>query len=381
MKCEVIVLGDIEMGGGTLTDDFIADVSLSKLIKSYSRKNHPIELVLNGDTFDFLKCPYIVDGRRSYPRHITPSISLKKLQDIYTAHRAVFLALKYFIAKPDNQVTFTIGNHDHDLFFKEIQKEIRLLLGNKKNISFALSYQKYGINAEHGQQYDLLNKINRNRPFIKYKGHNILNIPWVALGIISRFLTLKEEHPMLERIFPRPLLFSHHKTVVKKLSWRSIEYLFKSLFYYPLRYIQDPTYFLPRTLLRELYRRVKKFHWDVDSIVDVFKRQRKRMLSEHRVHILGHVHQHYIEESKFDWVLLHPDTWRDEYILDNHTKKIVPKAKHYIHLQVQDNLVHNWEMVEWPIKQKSYLFSEVIADELTVLQKAAKAEAYKFMLR
>ena len=50
-------MGDIEMGAGNLTDDFISDKSLSNVILEQSRKDHPVALVLNGDTFDFLKCP------------------------------------------------------------------------------------------------------------------------------------------------------------------------------------------------------------------------------------------------------------------------------------------------------------------------------------
>src|SRR3989344_8383389 len=192
MNREIIVLGDIEMGGGTLTDDFVADESLARLIKLYSRKAHPVELILNGDTFDFLKCPYIdADGRRSYPRYITAQVSLKKLQDIHLAHRRGFEALQFFLKNEKNKVTFIIGNHDHDLFFKEVQKELKKMITAKKNVSFGLYYRNYGLYAEHGQQYDFLNKINKNKPFITYRRQKILNIPWVALGIISNFLSRK----------------------------------------------------------------------------------------------------------------------------------------------------------------------------------------------
>ncbi len=61
MERETIILGDIEMGGGTLTDDFISDKALSHLIRTLSQRAHRVDLVLNGDTFDFLKCPSIVN--------------------------------------------------------------------------------------------------------------------------------------------------------------------------------------------------------------------------------------------------------------------------------------------------------------------------------
>lgn len=377
MDCEVVVLGDIEMGGGTLTDDFIADRSLSQLIQKYSKRKNPVDLILNGDTFDFLKCPYVKDGQKSYPRHINSAISLSKLKLISQAHSRVFDALAGFVKKRKNNLYFIIGNHDHDLFFKEVQKQIRLILNAKRNVFFNLYYKRYGIYTEHGQQYDFLNRINRHKPFISYKNQPILNIPWVALGIISNFLTLKEEHPFLERIFPRPALFSRHREVVKKLSWRSVDYLFKSLVYYPIRYFNDPTYFIPRTIFRELYRRVKKFHWEVDSIVAVFKFKKKLTMKNHKVHVLGHVHENYTEE-KNNWVLIHPDTWRDEYRFDAHTRKVIPKLKKYVLVDVINDNVFKWQIVEWPLTRKPFIFTGITSDEVKYLERAARMEGYKF---
>jgi UDP-2,3-diacylglucosamine pyrophosphatase LpxH len=375
---EIIILGDIEMGGGTLTDDFIADKSLTKLINNYARKKHPVELILNGDTFDFLKCPLIENNVKSYPRHITAQISLAKLNLIYDAHTGVFEALKKFVRKKSNVLNFIIGNHDHDLFFKEVQKEIKKKLASRKNVTFKLFYKKHGIYCEHGQQYDFLNRINKKKPLINYKGKKILNIPWLSIGIISNFLTLKEEHPFLERIFPRPLLFTRHKDVIKKLSWRSVDFMFKSMIYYPIRYFGDSTYLMPRALMRELYRRFRKVHWDVDSIVAIFKRKRRRLMKKHKVHVLGHVHQNYFEE-KSGWVLIHPDTWRDEYKLDSASGLLTPKIKKYVKINVEDNTI-NYNLIEWPMARKAFKFEEVVADEKKYVELAAKLENYKLTI-
>src|SRR3989344_2456408 len=93
---EIIVIGDIEMGAGNLTDDFIADRKLSSLILELAKRRHPVDLVLNGDTFDFLKSPSQLQPHTKYPRHITKEISLAKLQLIYNAHKPVFEAWKKF---------------------------------------------------------------------------------------------------------------------------------------------------------------------------------------------------------------------------------------------------------------------------------------------
>ena len=117
LEKEIIIIGDIEMGCGNLTDDFISDKALSELIKELSKRKHPVDLIFNGDTFDFLKCPYFDKNRLTYPRHVTEKISLSKLNLIYHAHSKVFEALENFINNKKHQIYFIFGNHDFDLVY------------------------------------------------------------------------------------------------------------------------------------------------------------------------------------------------------------------------------------------------------------------------
>lgn len=377
MKKEVIILGDIELGGGTLTDDFVSDRALVTLISSLTKKKMNIDLVLNGDTFDFLKCPYINNKEiKTYPRHITEDISLAKLKLIYKAHHQVFNAWKKFVRKKGNNIFFIFGNHDHDLFFKEVQHEIKKLLGmNHKNVFFKMFYNENKIYAEHGHQYDFLNKVSMKQAFLKYKSKPILNISWIALGLISNFMILKEEHPFLERVRPLPRLFSHHKLVAKKISWRTLRYFFMSIVYYPIRYFYDPTYTFPRALFNEFYRRMKDQHWDVDKIVDKFKKKHKRTLAKNKIYVLSHIHEKYIEEKE-GWVIIHPDTWRDEYILKEDTKELVPKIKSYVKIVVwKDEL--EWKVVNHSISRKILHFDHVQHNEHGFIELVKNEEGYR----
>lgn len=376
MKKEIIILGDIEMGGGTLTDDFISDRTLSKLIYSQCNKNIPVDLVLNGDTFDFLKCPYIVNNQASYPRHITSEISLAKLRLIYNAHYQVFEALKRFAQEKKNKIYFIIGNHDADLVHPEVQESIKGFLESSENIFFSFYYNEQGIHVEHGHQYDFLNKVNEDHLFLDYKGQKILNIPWVSLGLISKFMTLKEQYPMLERITPRPAMFSHHKSVGKIITRQGLKYLLKSLIYYPIRYYSDPTYTFPRELLREFYRRWKHFHWEIDEIVDVFKRKRKKKLHRNKIYVFGHVHKRHLEQNG-EITILHPDTWRDEYFLDAKTRQLTPKAKRYVHITVERDQSLHWKLISVPISRSILHFDDVIRDEKKHVQLAAQEEGHE----
>ncbi|HLD40348.1 MAG TPA: metallophosphoesterase [Candidatus Nanoarchaeia archaeon] len=376
MNKEVIIIGDIEMGGGTLTDDFISDQTLSRLIYSLCNKNVPVDLVLNGDTFDFLKCPYIENQVASYPRHITAEISLAKLRLIYNAHTPVFEALKRFVAEKKNRIVFVIGNHDADVVHPEVQECIRKLLNSSENVFFSFYYNEQGIHAEHGHQYDFLNKVNEEHLFLTHKGQKILNIPWVSLGLISKFMILKEQYPMLERITPRPAMFSNHKTVEKVIAQHGLKYLLKSLIYYPIRYYSDPTYTFPKELVREFYRRWKHVHWDIDEIVTVFKKKRRAKLHRNKIYVFGHVHKRYTEQNG-KITIIHPDTWRDEYFLDTESRLLTAKSKRYVHISVETDQSVSWRLVDVPVQRSVLHFDDVIRDEKKYVQLAAQEEGYE----
>ena len=253
MKQQIIVIGDIEMGAGNLTDDFISDASLAKVINELTLRKNPIDLVFNGDTFDFLKCPSEISPKTIYPRHITSTVSMEKLALIYKAHKTFFITLKNFLKQSNKKVYFVIGNHDHDLIYKEVQEELRDLLdGTKKNVVFpGIKYHKKGVYVEHGHMYDFLFKINFEKLFLKHKGETVLNFPFVTFGLISIAMHMKEKHPFIERIFPRPALMTHHRVVIRKLNRDTTKYFLKSLLYYPFRFYSDPTYSFPTGLVRE----------------------------------------------------------------------------------------------------------------------------------
>jgi len=372
LKREIIVLGDIEMGAGNLTDDFISDNALSKLILEVGEREHPIDLVLNGDTFDFLKCPYFDRNRFRYPRHISAEISLGKLNLIYHAHKKVFRALKEFVDNEKNRLYFIIGNHDMDLVYTQVQEKIKKLIENQDNVFFQMKYKQHGVYIEHGHQYDLLNRMNMDKLFLHYKGQNILNLSFVSLSVIAAFLRMKERHPFLERIFPRPTLFSFHQPIKEKLTKKSFGYALKTILYYPFRYYSDPTYNIPKELIRSFYFRWRKVNWDVDNVISSFE-GRKERLGKHKIFVLGHVHEKFVQDKK-NRVIIHPGSWRDEYELDKKSRKLIPKAKRYVQIKIGEEV--EYRLVDVLPKREVLNFEEVVEDEIKYIHRAAKEEGY-----
>ena len=77
----LVAISDIELGAGGPLDDFPQSAWLGEVILGYCEgafADVPVTLVLNGDTFDFLKTS--VDG--AWPTHIDSALAMAKLQRV-----------------------------------------------------------------------------------------------------------------------------------------------------------------------------------------------------------------------------------------------------------------------------------------------------------
>ncbi len=369
---EIIVIGDIEMGAGNLTDDFIADRKLASLIQELAARKHPVDLVFNGDTFDFLKCPSQVLPHSVYPRHITASVSLAKIRLIHQAHASVFKALAQFVNANGKKVYFILGNHDPDLVYPEVQEEIRRLLGDSSAVKFpGLRYTEKGVHVEHGHQYDFVFKINTGKLFLNYKGSSILNLPFVSFGLLSQFMHMKEENPFIERIFPRPALLTHHRIIARKLNKYTLSYFLKSMAYYPFRFYSDPTYAFPSNLFQELYQRLRTVHWDVGNITAAFMKESK---IRKQIVVLGHIHEKRIARGRRR-TIIHPGSWRDEYQFNPKTRELIPRRKRYVQILLKGNKP-TYNIIDIPPSRSIFYFDDVLRDELGHIKKAAAEEGF-----
>ncbi len=130
-------------------------------------KGEPVELILNGDIFDF-------DSVTSIPEH--PSFRVRwyerrrglspyeeksefKIEKILRDHPVWLDALRAFVLK-GHRAVFIIGNHDVELYFQRVQEKIVNLLelpeDKKNNVRFCeWFYISNGDTLiEHGHQYD-----------------------------------------------------------------------------------------------------------------------------------------------------------------------------------------------------------------------------------
>lgn len=151
------------------TRQFFYDDVFENFLKHCEEKSQgaAVELVLNGDIFDFdsvLNLPqepvfhvsWIERHRGLYPRE---ERSRYKIEVILKDHAEFVRALREFIVR-GNRVVFVMGNHDLELHYPEVQEEIlrhlRLPEHKKQQVRFVewfyISNQDTLI--EHGNQYD-----------------------------------------------------------------------------------------------------------------------------------------------------------------------------------------------------------------------------------
>ena len=121
-----------------------------------------VELVINGDCFDFLAiAPYDTGGKSDV------STSLEKLEKIIAAHPGFFETLRGFIETPGRYVTFITGNHDIELRFEAVREHIYKAIGGRAQGSplqervFFCPMRFYrplpDVYIEHGNHYDFWN--------------------------------------------------------------------------------------------------------------------------------------------------------------------------------------------------------------------------------
>jgi UDP-2,3-diacylglucosamine pyrophosphatase LpxH len=158
-----LIVSDLHMSSGDRLDDFEADADLVAFIYSYAIRAEPTELILAGDTFEFLqvRLPSLGDYEWS------GTAATRRLRAILAAHAKVIAALRVFVAQPGNQLTLLIGNHDFELHYalaKALLYEALGLSTSDPRLRFGLSYEGGGIYLEHGNQFDDWNR------FVHFEG-------------------------------------------------------------------------------------------------------------------------------------------------------------------------------------------------------------------
>jgi UDP-2,3-diacylglucosamine pyrophosphatase LpxH len=152
-----VIISDLHLGAGDRLDDFDADAELSTFILTYVAGTDPTELILAGDSFEFLqvRLPDLSDFEWS------GEAAARRLGAIIAAHAEPIAALRVFLDQPGNQLTMLIGNHDFELHYAKAKARLREALGlaeGDPRLRFGLTYSGGGLYIDHGMQFDPWNR-------------------------------------------------------------------------------------------------------------------------------------------------------------------------------------------------------------------------------
>jgi UDP-2,3-diacylglucosamine pyrophosphatase LpxH len=167
------VLSDLHLGAGHIEsnylEDFTVDTKLAQFLQAISheseRDQREVELIINGDFFEFLEVPAVDNYRPGevYPDEAyldsSEQASIQRLNIIVEGHPLVFDALSDFIhvEAPQRRITLIKGNHDVNLYWPGVKARLREILGTSGTRSSMLLFAEEFISreriyVEHGHQ-------------------------------------------------------------------------------------------------------------------------------------------------------------------------------------------------------------------------------------
>jgi len=336
----IAVLSDIEMGAGGPTDDFPSTVWLAEHLRAFATHRTPtcaVELVFNGDTFDLLKTS---THAGLYPRHITASVALEKLERVLMVHAPIIEALRDAL-EAGCGVHFVVGNHDLELVFPEVQQRLREAIGD--SVCFPGFSTSFGdVYIEHGSQDDPLFRVDPDRLFVDVQGEQVLCQPWGAVALLDVALPLQRALYHFDRLKPRERvleLLPELRELLLDAYWS----------YWTREYVtdwfsgSDPLKTMDWSVFREIVYRFATDDADVAIGGDWIRRMHTD--KRHRVFLLGHEHRAR-QESWGNRKVLRSGAVRQEFMVEDDGVRQIPMPKIWIEVaQVGDRTVHS-QLVE-----------------------------------
>ncbi|MBA3823280.1 MAG: metallophosphoesterase [Ktedonobacterales bacterium] len=223
MVTTLVVISDLHLADGSATfENWGADQQATfEALLGATRGNgalasDTVELIINGDCFDFLLTPPHLGARDSTDVNIAHA----KWVNIMAAHGPWFTALREFLRAPGHRVTFIIGNHDMELAFPSVRARVRSAIGAAPGmVRFCLTqaYQPLpDVLIDHGCQFDAYNAIPvlwRQQPSISTpsaletsdaRGQPVgpLALPWGSRYFYRAFVPAKRRLRYLDECIP-----------------------------------------------------------------------------------------------------------------------------------------------------------------------------------
>lgn len=310
-----IVVSDLHLGLGRVLADgsnnsleeFYFDEKFVEFLDYYSKgkyADYEIELILNGDIFNFLQ----VDYKGHFLTVITEAITLDMIKRIVDGHPKFWGAIKHFLTKENHFVTYVVGNHDQGMLWPAVREYLNDYMGRDikyKNIVYFFD----GVHIEHGNMYEVANRLDPKKFFLKKNlPEPILNLPFGSHFFVEFVLKVKEKYPYVDKIRP------FHRM----MRWA----IFNEFQFTLIAVIRCFWYFV-----RSIFVTDNRRAWPFKRILKVFLERAvfpdlsgaaKKILADERVGIVifGHTHVYQYRQFGLNKEYFNTGTWTELTSLD-----------------------------------------------------------------
>lgn len=235
-----LVVSDLHLGvgiqlpDGTLNplEEFYFDQKFAEFIGHYTSGQFAdceVELIMNGDIFNFLQ----IDYKGHYVSVITESMTLDKMKRVIEGHPVFFDSLAKFVQQ-GHKVTYIVGNHDQEILWPRVREHLNKAIGHR--IQYRnLVYFFDGVHIEHGHMREAANRMNPKKFFLRKDiPEPILNLPFGSHFFVDCVMKLKLGYPHVDKIRPfgKALrwLFVNETIFFVKSLFKVFGYLIASMF-------------------------------------------------------------------------------------------------------------------------------------------------------
>ncbi len=341
-----LVISDLHLGvGRTLEngqlnqlEEFYFDEKFSEFLHYYTNgkyADHDVELILNGDIFNFLQ----IDYRGHYLTVITESICLDILQRIVVGHPIFFKALREFAAKPGNSITYVVGNHDQAMLWPGTRALLNEALGTTirfKNIVYFFD----GVHIEHGHMHEAANRFDPRKFFLKKNlAEPILNLPFGSHFFVEFVLKIKHKYPHVDKIRPFDRMI---RWALFNETLFTIANLFHLAFYFMKSILtNDPRRMFP-------FSRIVRVLAESAVFPDLSEAAR-RILQDERVHTVcfGHSHVYQYRQFSENREYFNTGTWTDLTSLDISSLGKITKLIYVVFEYSEDGTRPRGRLKQW----------------------------------
>lgn len=341
-----LVVSDLHVGVGRILEngqlnsleEFYFDEKFVEFLHYYTTgkyADHEIELVLNGDIFNFLQ----VDFKGHYLTVITESISMDVLKRIIHGHATFVKALKDFASKEGRRITYVVGNHDQAMLWPATRAYLNEILGTTVHFK-NLVYFFDGVHIEHGHMHEAANRLDPRKFFLKKDlAEPILNLPFGSHFFVEFVLKIKQTYPHVDKIRPFDRMM---RWAIFNETWFTIRYFVNLVLYFlKSMFSNDPRRTFP-------FSRIVQVLLESAVFPDLSESARK-ILQDERVHTVcfGHSHVYQYRQWAENMEYFNTGTWTDLTSLDIASLGKITKLSYVLFEYPEDGDRPRGRLKEW----------------------------------